>query len=142
MNDNQLELEEVMEFVDENEASYYNTARPKRAQMNVAEKVYYEKWCKQNKRYPAVNSGYTILEHILSGEDGRVRSVSARDKYVASSVIQWLGTNCGMAFITEAERDIKEQQKVQSRLERLKENAKPYGVPKPVYLNARLLVEG
>jgi hypothetical protein len=85
---------------------------------NVAEKVYAEHWIEENKRNSAINRGFTLLEWILTptGQECPSGRVSHRDAEVAASVIQWLGTNCGLAFLGECERKIKELQGRQTGL--------------------------
>lgn len=89
---------------------------------NDAERIYAEHWKRQNTRSPGLNGGYTLLEHLLcprerpAGESfkdpmtGREipERVSERDAAVAASVVQWLGTNCGQAFIITAEKEIEQ----------------------------------
>lgn len=70
------------------------------------ERIYAAKWKKMNRRSPGVNSGFTYLEHILTPDGGRPGPVSRRDAVVAASVIQWLGTNCGLSLIWDCERKI------------------------------------
>lgn len=72
------------------------------------ERVFLEKWRKENERHPAVNSGFTLLEWICCpGGQKLPDRVNNRDAQVAASVVQWLGTNCGLSFILECEREIK-----------------------------------
>jgi hypothetical protein len=75
---------------------------------NPTERVYFEEWCKENERQRGVNSGFTLLEWLLC-PPGQIRPdpVTFRDMQVASSVIQWLGTNCGLAFLHETDRKIR-----------------------------------
>jgi hypothetical protein len=70
------------------------------------ERIYMAEWKRLNRRSPGVNGGFTYLEHILTPDGQLPRTVSRRDAQVAASVIQWLGTNCGMGFMRECERKI------------------------------------
>lgn len=89
--------------------------QPKRLS-NDAERIYAEVWKQENERHPAINSGFTALEHILLPEGQRVpERVSLRDAAVAASVIQWLGTNCGHSLVLKAEKRIEEARARYSR---------------------------
>ena len=63
-------------------------------------------WLKRNRR-GYLSSGATLLELILT-PDGvdKPPAIDRRDAAVAASVIQWLGTNCGMGFIWTCEKKI------------------------------------
>lgn len=85
---------------------------------NEAERVYYELWEKENERHPGINGGYTLIEHLLCPSDSkRCRltgmhqpdSVSQHDMTIATTIIQWLGTNCGLCFMQTAEREIEKR---------------------------------
>ncbi len=76
------------------------------------ERIYAAEWFRHNKRNGA---GWRALEHILDPDLGKRtwyhmwRSkpvVTHRDAVVAACVIQWLGTNCGLAFVKGCERKI------------------------------------
>lgn len=73
------------------------------------ERIYLAEWKRENKRSPGVNRGYSLIEWILC-PDGRTEPlpVSTRDARVAASVIQWLGTNCGLAFMRRCEQKIRQ----------------------------------
>jgi len=75
----------------------------------MPERIYADEWAKRNKRHPGLNSGFTFLEWILcpSGEQ-YPPPASERDAQVAASFAQWLGTNCGLAFIQTCEQKIKQ----------------------------------
>lgn len=68
------------------------------------ERVYIAEWKKLNRE--RLSGGWTYIEHILAPDGNTVRPVSRRDMAVAASVIQWLGTNCGLAFIKRCEGNI------------------------------------
>ncbi len=88
---------------------------------NPAEAIYLQHWRKQQETSPHVNNGVGTLEAILTptrqtqGDGARMwigsayyhPMVSQRDAEVAASVVQWLGTNCGGAFVFECERMVK-----------------------------------
>lgn len=84
------------------------------------ERIYAEVWEKHNERSASMNLGFTTIEHILNPEENyspsswplwaggicRMEPVTERDARVAASVIQWLGTNCGVGFLSDCERRI------------------------------------
>lgn len=95
------------------------TLHPERL-TNTAELVYFELWAKRNERIPHLNGGYTLIEHLLCPSSQRdsftkrakPSSVTQHDMTIATSVIQWLGTNCGRCFIREAEAEIEKRNAV------------------------------
>ena len=71
------------------------------------ERIYAAHWKRQNRRVSYVNRGFTLIEWILCPSGQEVPSpVSRRDAAVAASVIQWLGTNCGLGFMRTCEEQI------------------------------------
>ena len=83
---------------------------------NPPERIYVDLWREQNRRQVGVNHGYTLLELLLCPDEevdplyGHPRPKSwltHREAQVATTIIMWLGTNCGQCFIHEAERRIK-----------------------------------
>jgi hypothetical protein len=86
------------------------STRPDRLAHGHAERVFFDKWTKDNARDSAVNGGFTLLEWILCPADQKVPDrPTQRDADVATAVIQWLGTNCGLCFVQECERRIREE---------------------------------
>jgi len=72
-----------------------------------AERIYAERWKKENERHNWINDGFTLIEHILCPEDQRLPDrVSIRDAQVAAAVVQWLGTACGNCFVRQCENQI------------------------------------
>jgi len=62
---------------------------------NPLEKRFAKKWQEQNKY------GHT-LEYLLTNEiNKRDGNVSQRDRQVAATVIQWLGSPVGQSFLSE-----------------------------------------
>jgi hypothetical protein len=73
-----------------------------------AEKVFFDAWVKQNTRMGGINGGYGTLELILvPKDDARPAYVSQRDMDVATTVVQWMGTNCGQSFLNTCDREWK-----------------------------------
>ncbi len=100
-------LKAIDDFMEPEHVSYH----PSRL-TNDAERIYAERWQKENERHFAINGGFTLLEWILTppGERGNQNvapsPVTQRDAHVAASVAQWLGTTCGQCFINAAEKGI------------------------------------
>ena len=69
-------------------------------------------WREENVKNYGLNQGQGILQNLfftatknpLSIFDGsyRIMKISNRDRLVAATVIQWLGTNVGFCFLSEA----------------------------------------
>lgn len=89
----------------------YGGLHPERLRhFGTAEVVYIQHWQRQQIRQAGVNSGMTMLEGILKpAAQAWVERPSQRDADVATAVIQWLGTNCGQAFVSECEREVAER---------------------------------
>ena len=79
-----------------------------RIEHNPIEKAFYEQWLKENEPTQGINFGQGILqdlfieigEHMF--ERKWVTEINNRDRWIVATVIQWLGTNCGMSFLHEA----------------------------------------
>lgn len=65
----------------------------------MRERSFARLWESENNPPVYLNSGIGVLAHL-------VPDMTQRDATVAATVIQWLGTNCGQAFLREVERDI------------------------------------
>lgn len=82
----------------------------KRLQHNKREQAFYEQWRIENAPNAWINCGHGILQdlfiktsHDSVGTKGKViEEISNRDRMIVATVIQWLGTNCGMGFLQEA----------------------------------------
>lgn len=115
---------------------------------NAAEEIFLRKWQKENERQRGLNNGYGLLELLLTPT--RIRSelpkwlpnssgpyyvppISQRDAEVAATVIQWLGTNCGLCFVRECEKEIE-----QARAERNDMEIERFGVSRELR-NERIL---
>lgn len=92
---------------------------------SIDERVYVREWRQRNQREPGLNGGYGTLELLLAKHYRKdpvcnrslpiVEHVSQRDMEVATTIIQWLGTNCGSAFVADCERNIAEEKGIQRR---------------------------
>lgn len=90
----------------------YIGLRPERTRYDVREEVFARIWRKYNKRDPGVNFNCTYLELILSTDEHTARtSLTQRDATVATTIIQWLGTNIGQCFLKECEQAIEKARK-------------------------------
>lgn len=63
-------------------------------------------WKEENAAHPAINHGLGVLEGILQEHKKPFDEISQRDAYIAATVVQWLGTNCGSAFLRKYESEI------------------------------------
>lgn len=82
-----------------------------------AERIYVEEWRKENERLGHVNSGYTLLEWILCPSDQKPSRISQHDAEIATTVIQWLGTNCGLCFVQKCERRAESERQAYSHFQ-------------------------
>jgi len=92
------------------------------------EKVFSELWKKKNERIPWIDNGHGALDLILATKEDHKKDrpvggkPTQRDADVAGTVIQWLGTKCGVCFLMEAERRIKKIDALESRKHHLINN--------------------
>lgn len=93
---------------------------PERRKTRTEEEVFAKKWEETNKVEPWRNFGQCLLEMLLSKPGEPWGDLTQRDATVAASVIQWLGTNCGAAFIHECEHEIYRLKNRQRKKERRK----------------------
>lgn len=71
-------------------------------------------WKEENVAHPAINHGLGVLEGILQEHEKPFDAISQRDAYIAATVVQWLGTNCGRGFLLKYESEmakLKKQEK-------------------------------
>ena len=84
----------------------------KRTAHNPRERVIAAMWQKECRRDASVNSGLGIAQGLLTKASeyffqphgGFVAVLGNREAMIAATMIQWLGTNVGMCFVTEALR--------------------------------------
>ena len=77
---------------------------------NPRERVFAEAWNKENTNDPA---GWSLLDKLCGERDPDrigpvaepvlVQPCTERDHWIAASVIQWLGSNCGQDFVIHAQ---------------------------------------
>jgi hypothetical protein len=73
--------------------------------INYKEDVFLKIW---RKNY---NNSVPTLMYLLGEGNTPSYDISDRDKEVAETVIQWLGSNCGQYFLKEVEEKIKQIEK-------------------------------
>ena len=92
---------------------------------NAPERIYFDQWKKLNEQHGHVNGSHTALELILCPPEKQATDFmgncdaprpSHRDAEVATSIIQWLGTNCGRAFVDGCERQIEKERAERSEM--------------------------
>lgn len=75
-----------------------------RTKTNDLEKSFADKWEEDNKNYAILQKLFYEPGGLGFGFTSSVHDVSASERYVAATVVQWLGTNCGFAFLQAALR--------------------------------------
>lgn len=80
-----------------------------RTKWNDLEKAFATHWEQENEVKAWLNQGHGLLQNLFFMDRGMfercVHVVTPGERYVAATAIQWLGTNCGFAFLQEALRD-------------------------------------
>lgn len=82
----------------------------KRLPHNEREQAFHDQWQEENAPQPGINNGHGILQDLFINRGEGLRSfdyevmeeMSKRDRMIVATVIQWLGSNCGMAFLSDA----------------------------------------
>lgn len=77
-----------------------------RTKYGPLEKAFADLWEKENEMDSNINYGNGVLQGLFS-ERARWQiihrhEVSDDERMIAATVVQWLGTNCGRAFMEEA----------------------------------------
>lgn len=104
------EMEDIIDLAVKQDGFLSNKGyKWERINSNPREKAFYEQWLKENEPRPGLNFGQGILQDLFieRGEDSPftkkwITEITNRDRMIAATVIQWLGTNCGMAFLYDA----------------------------------------
>lgn len=76
------------------------------------EKVFADAWEKENEINPGTNFGFGILQDLfmdrVSGHwwshPYATHVLNGRERMIAATVVQWLGTNCGFGFLVDTLR--------------------------------------
>lgn len=67
---------------------------------NPRELMFSLEWIKENEKRSWINRGHGILQDLFIDDDGVFHhTMTPSDKLIAATVVQWFGTNCGMAFL-------------------------------------------
>lgn len=75
---------------------------------NEREKAFADQWEKECRPIRGINFGQGILQDLFFEQRGPFNNVKAvlwityRDRYVVATIVQWLGSNCGMSFLHES----------------------------------------
>lgn len=103
------EAEQIFNLVLKMDAWQSNIGhRVERIKYNDLEKAFHETWLKWNEPRVGVNYGNGTLQDLFIEKGERpfsrkwIADISNRERWIVATVIQWLGTNVGMAFLHEA----------------------------------------
>lgn len=76
-----------------------------RTKTDELEKAFSDAWKKENRYRPGINFGEGLLQDLFMQRtkftDYCHLRINPVHRYIAATVIQWLGTNCGFAFLQE-----------------------------------------
>lgn len=104
----ECELEEVLNSAEKVMSYKANVGiYTKRLDHNEREKAFHEQWQQENAPVAGVNHGHGILQDLFIESDSQfsrktIELITDRDRMIVATVIQWLGSNCGMAFLAES----------------------------------------
>lgn len=107
----ECDLEEVINMADRVMCYKANVGiSVKRLEHNERERAFHDQWLQENAPVSYVNHGHGILQDLfiegssmnLLGSRRVIEEISNRDRQIVATVIQWLGSNCGMCFLSEA----------------------------------------
>ena len=97
------EIRKAVETLQQISNPVVRSLRPQR--LNYAELVYFDAWVKINAENRGQHGLLAVLMRQLPQTELLAEYVSQRDMDVASTVVQWLGTNCCGAFVSQCERE-------------------------------------
>jgi hypothetical protein len=71
------------------------------------ERAFHEQWIQENKPVYGSSSGWGLLHGLfanlsISGKETQQYLINDRDRKIVATIIQWLGTNIGMCFLSES----------------------------------------
>lgn len=86
--------------------------------LSVLERAFIEEWQKENERIPGLHDSVGFLQALMDGHSPAAHKrnsyltgrplepswMSQRDRDIAATLIQWLGTNCGQGFLDQVNR--------------------------------------
>lgn len=74
--------------------------------LNALEKAFADTWEEENTNPYGELNGKGILDYLLAENPNEPRGeVTDRDRMVAATVIQWLGSSVGQSFLTQVGSD-------------------------------------
>lgn len=81
-----------------------------RTKHNPLEKALADHWESENERRSHINFGQGVLQDLFGRPHDKfghrlpsfIHIITAKERWVVATVIQWLGTNCGQSFLGEA----------------------------------------
>lgn len=81
-----------------------------RLEHNNREMAFHEQWLKENLPEPGINYGRGVLQDLFTATRDNnptkqqiiLEEMTNRDRMIVATVIQWLGSNCGMAFLGDS----------------------------------------
>lgn len=79
-----------------NRGDYYE-----RTKWNNLEKAFAELWQEENATNNSSHHGVGLMQALFSNR-GHQHNVTASERFVAATMIQWLGSNCGFSFLRRA----------------------------------------
>lgn len=105
-----------LQRINENEVNRCKGSGFDRVKDSPYEAAIFDAWVRENRPSIGFNGGIGTLKGLLNRDvvngdpditylSQDIVEPSERDWFVASTVIQWLGTPCGRAFLMEAQRD-------------------------------------
>ena len=85
---------------------YERISENRKHKYNDTEEAFIKEW---NKKYGMHNQSYaTALSSLFrSTKFKRQLKINLRDRMVVATIIQWLGSNCGMCFIETVLKQVK-----------------------------------
>lgn len=104
------ELERIIHYAENAKKENQNIGlRVERIEHNDREKAFHDEWIKENLMIPGIDYGNGILQDLFidKGLEPLTNAkwhleVTRRERMIVATVIQWLGSNCGMSFLGQA----------------------------------------
>jgi hypothetical protein len=111
---NEMEIDTVLRLARRAEIDAEHVGiRPERCKDNNREMAFHKHWLKENKIDFGLNSGRGILQGLFADNNqhkpalmrGFDIEITKRERMIAATVIQWLGSNVGFCFLQETLKD-------------------------------------
>lgn len=77
-----------------------------RLEQNPAERIFASRWKDRQERQYGFNGGHSLLECMLAQPGKKVGRVTRDQARVAATVVQWLGSPLGRAFVDECRDEV------------------------------------